>query len=87
MLTGTVDLRLRTLIALFIVGSQDGIQATDRILLHTWQHMRIHIHCHADLRVTEQLLNHFRVRPHTQQHRCCTMLTLTRFRRAFTDKS
>ena len=55
--TGTMSLRLRALIAFLIVVSQDRIQATDRILLHTGQHMGVDIHRHTDVTVTQQFLH------------------------------
>ncbi len=52
---------------------EKGVQFADSVLLHTRQHVGVDVHCHADLRVAEQFLNHLGVDTETEQEGCCAM--------------
>jgi len=43
------------------------VQFAHGILVHPWQDMRVDVHSHADLRVTEQFLFHLGVDTETEQ--------------------
>jgi len=52
---------------------QQRIQFAHCFLLHAWQHMGIDIHRHANLGVTQHLLDHLGMDTETEEQCCSTM--------------
>ena len=56
-----------------LIRPEKGIHARDGVALKVREHVRVAVHRHTDLRMTEHLLNDFRIDALTQHHRCGPM--------------
>jgi hypothetical protein len=48
-------------------------KSSNLAIVSRWHHVRVRIHGHTDLSVTEQFLHHLWMRPDAQQERCDTV--------------